>query len=248
MQGDVVRGEECFQQGLNYNEFHYRCLTGLFDLQMQQGRSTEAYLTLKKVSDTFPMTQSRLDTILRLAIKNNAFEDVSGYYGTFVAMEVRSPDLIKCMAAALVVTGKHFLAQNMVDVGEQCFKNALISSGRAPAVFKQIVTTLVQFEQFSIAEMFLKDALPAFHTDPVYLSMEYLVYDGLEPPVRSVERGRRLIEKGIFDISLYERMIKRSLEAKLNKYAQGLAMDAANRWTEHRERFLSLVSHLDEPR
>ena len=54
MKGDYEKAEEIYKKGLAKNPIHYRCMVGQYETLVAQKKHAEAYLVIKKLSETYP--------------------------------------------------------------------------------------------------------------------------------------------------------------------------------------------------
>jgi CheY-like chemotaxis protein len=240
--GYHASAEEAFQAGLTFNERHFRCLTGMYELLLAQERLTEAYEVARKIVFTFPVNARKLDNILKLAARAKCYDEIEAYYEIYVEMDFRPPELVRCVTAALGVAGMYYLGRRETKRGIPLLKKSLLNSGRSPQIFREIVTNLCQNGQFAEAEGFLKEfPAEARQTDPTFAAMEFLVVAGSCTAAQAIDRGRKLLARGIHDPAVYERLVAIHLDAGLRPAAESLAVEGGKRWPELRERLLAAV-------
>jgi len=128
MQKALDAAEGKYQDGLDFNNIHYKCLTGLFDLLHNEKRYHDAYDVMRRLAQYFPANPKRLSTVLQLSIQTSHFEDVEDYYKIFVELEERTDELIRYMCSALAVTGRYYLKNHSNQKAISAFESAAISS------------------------------------------------------------------------------------------------------------------------
>ncbi len=236
------RAEASYEGGLRFNDRHYRCLTGLYELYLQLDRHDEAYEIAKRIVFSFPVSPARLDSILRLAVKTQQFAEVESYYQLYIEMDYRTPELTKVMTAALVVAGKYYLGRRDAGNAAAMMRKGMVVSARAPSVLREIISALAHAGYPDDAEAFLKEFPPEHQNSAAYHAMDLLILDGMGTPSQIVAKGRKLLERGFQDPLIYEILIRRSFESDLRSAAETLAFDAAKRWPESRVKFLSYLN------
>ncbi|MBI3543681.1 MAG: hypothetical protein HY075_10455 [Deltaproteobacteria bacterium] len=141
---DVARDK--FQQGLDYNRIHYKCLVGLYDVLMKEQEHVAAYDVVRKLSQYFPANPKRLAEVLRLAIVIGKYEDIEKYYSVFTNLDDRDETLIKYVCAALVVCGKYYLSTKLGHTRAlELFRKAAVTASGRLNILKEIILALLEY-------------------------------------------------------------------------------------------------------
>ncbi len=234
---------EKYMKGLTYNRIHYKCMTGLFDLLIQEKKHEEAYDIAKRISQYFPANPQRLTSVLRLAILTKSYEDVEKFYQIFLNLDERSEEMIKYICAALVVCGKYYLQSNFSTRAMELYKKATTVSPGRPKVLREIVTTLVAFGKEKSGWEFLKMYPANLQTSPDYLAMELLLQNMGQSAPAIIERCKQLLSQKVEDPVVYEILIKRLFETGVTGEAQELAAKATGLWPDQKAQFASLSGY-----
>lgn len=230
-----------YEQGLNYNKIHYKCLVGLYELLASQKAHSSAYEVIKRISQYFPANPKRLSEVLRLAIVNGKYEDVEKYYAIFCNIDDRDELLIKYICAALVVCGRYYLNQNFKSRALELFQKAGATGTGRTKILREIVQALLDFEMAKEAKVYLSKFPPESQIEPDYLLMSFQVLNAEGNVSKVVDFGRELLSKGIKDERLYSIMIRRSMEAKLTSAAESLLHEAILSYPDRKAQFEQLV-------
>jgi CheY-like chemotaxis protein len=198
-----------YKKGLSYNNIHFKCLSGLFDLLMSRNQYVEAYDVVKKVAKYFPASPDRLQQVIRLAVQTNNFKDMHSYYELFTSLDERSNATINYIGAGLYVSGKYFMLNNAKDEALKLFEAIGVSCSIFTKYPRAIITVLVENNLVNEAEKFLSRFDPASRSEIDYLISDYLV-DSIKfnDPNRLVKSGLELYNKNIKDQRCMEIMIK----------------------------------------
>lgn len=239
--------EESFNKGLIHNKIHYKCMVGLYDLQMEKKLYKEAYDLVKRISRYFPANPQRLSSVLRLAVMTQSYEDIERYYQIFIDLDARNEELIKYICAALVVCGKFYLQKNFGTRATELFQKAAVTAGGRTKILREIVLALAQHELTKDALEFLKRFPPQSHTGVDYITCELLANDGINPPALTIDAGRKIIAQDIHDPSIYKVLVKRSIETGLNDYAENLKSEGVKRWPNMRDEFVRIANETPIP-
>jgi len=235
------QSHDSYQSGLTYNKIHYKCLVGLFEVLRKQNKLNDAYEVIKKISRYFPANPKRLAMVLHLAIATRHYDDIERYYQIFSELETRNDELNKYISSALVVCGKFYLGNAQARALE-LFKRASSASYGKTIVLREIIIGLIDHGMNKEAKDYLKKFLPETYTSKDFLACELLVMDKSISPSMTIDKGRKLIQAGIFDPIVYKVLIARSAEFKLDSAAESLAHEAIQRWPEYKNDFEKVLT------
>lgn len=239
LQKSVDEAQADYLAGLQFNKIHYKCMVGLYELLMEKKNYAEAYDVVKRISRYFPSNPKRMTAVLRLAVMTRSYEDVERYYQIFTGLDQRNEELIKYVCAALVVCGKYYLQTNFPNRALTLFqKSATTASGRTN-ILREIILALLEHHQAKEASEFLKRFPADTQSGPDYLAMEYAVFDAQVEPSASVDRGRKVLDKGGHDPVTYQILIYRSRQAGLKDHAEQLVQEASKRWADQAGSFVA---------
>lgn len=240
MKKALETAQDDFSEGLNYNKIHYKCLTGLYDVLMQQKQYTQAYDVVKRIARYFPANPARLAQVLRLAVMTQSYEDIEKYYQIFIGIDARNDEMIKYMCASLVVCGKFYLRRSFNNRALELFQKAGATAAGRVKILREIVSSLCEFELAKEAQEYLKRFPADTQGGPDFLAMQLLVMSCLQPPELVVDSARKLIAAGIEDPVIYEVAIEKSVACGLKDNAENLVFEASKKWPKEANRFKSL--------
>lgn len=230
--------EACYQNGLNLNNIHYKCLVGLFDLLHGEQRFNDAYDVIKRLASYFPANPNRLSTVLRLSVQTKNYEDVDSYYRIFVEIDERSDQLINHMCSALAVTGRHFLQSNSAPKAIQAFESAAVSSAGRSKYLLYMIEALAEHGMLKETDPFLKRLKYAGHSGPELATAQFITLDPTTKPLDVVNQGRSLVNDGIEHPTVYSKLIENSIKAGYKESALEFAKKAMIKWPDRAKTFL----------
>lgn len=233
--------EHDYHEGLHKNRLHYKCMVALFDLYMSQKRNKEAYEIVRKMSRYFPANPDRLATVLRLAVVNEAYEDIERYYQLFIKLDARDEMLIRYVCAALIVCGKYYLQKHENKRAVELFNRAKATGARNPKFLKEMVVSLLGYHLVAEAEQFLSFYPAQAQGSDEYLALQYAVEERLFSKGESIAKGRALLKRGVCEYILYFTLIQRSIEVGYQDHAEQLLREAIELWPD-KERELKEVA------
>jgi tetratricopeptide (TPR) repeat protein len=217
-------------------------MVGLFELFTEQKRNKEAYEVVRTISRYFPANPDRLASVLRLAVVNEAFEDIERYYHLFTKLDHRNEMLVRYVCAALLVCGKYYLQKRENTRAVELFSKAKASGARNPKLMREIISALAQYELYVEAEEFLR-AFPAeAQGSDDYVALKFAVGERLLPDGESIAQGRELVKRGVQDPLLYLILIRKSLKVGYADHAAELVQHAVRLWPAREAEFRALLN------
>ncbi|MBI2606488.1 MAG: response regulator [Deltaproteobacteria bacterium] len=226
--------EEDFRHGLEFNKIHYKCLVGLFDLLMSQGRDAEAYVVVRKIATYFPSNPKRLYQILRLTVALREFEDLLDYYEAFCNLPARENELTLQMCAAVTVAGKHFFERQDRLRGLDFLRKAAVSSGALPNILKEIVLILAAHGEIEEAETVLKRFSADDRDTGAFAACDLAVRAKIEPARSVATAGLKYLEKKMHDPLVFEITIQKLIENGSKTQADNLLFEAKKAYPEYK--------------
>jgi tetratricopeptide (TPR) repeat protein len=205
----LLEAEGSYSKGLSFNNIHFKCLIGLYELFLQENKLQEAYQVVKKVAKFFPANPDRLTQIVRLAIQTEHYEDMPYYYDIFTTLDERSKVLINYIGAGLYIAGKHQLINGNTSEALRCFECVAVSCSEFTKFLRAMITVMVENNLVTEAESFLSRFPSGSMDHDDYLVSEYLIFSHKnKDPNFSVRRGLDLYNKKIRDYLCMKEMIK----------------------------------------
>ncbi len=234
-----------YQDGLDYNKIHYKCLVGLFELLWSQRKLQDAYDVVKRLAQYFPANPNRLSTVLKLSVMTDSFDDMEGYYRIFVKMDERTEELIKYMCSALVVTGKHYLRRKLKARAIEVFENAAVSAAGRSQFLEYIIETLVDFSMVEEARRFFDRLVKTSPASKAALTTRFLIATLEESPEMAVQIGRQTINEGAITPAVYEKFIVVLVKARQLEAAEDYYQRALKTWPDRAKGFTEIWESLN---
>lgn len=151
----VLEAQGLYVEGLSFNNIHYKCLIGLYDIFMREDKFEEAYQIVKKIAKYFPANPDRLMQVVRLTIRTENYQDMQSYYEIFISLDERAQVLTNYIGAGMYIAGKHYLLSNGPEVALQYFDNIAVSCAEFPKFMRAIISVLVEHNMGADAERYL---------------------------------------------------------------------------------------------
>ena len=180
-----------YNKGLAFNNIHYKCLIGLYEILMRDNKFHEGYQVVKKVAQYFPANPDRLTQIVRLAIKTENFEDMQFYYEVFTTLEERTKVLINYIGAGMFVSGKHFLMKKKDAEAIQYFDNIAVSCAEYTKFIRAVITLLIEHNKHEEAEKYIGRFPAGFDQHEDFLVSNYLIQ------TKKLKNHSTLVKKGL---------------------------------------------------
>jgi tetratricopeptide (TPR) repeat protein len=206
LQGNFDSAMREFEEGLSYNDIHYKCLLGKFMALRNLKKKKEAFMCLEKLSKHFPLTPDLLKNAFILSITSYHFEEVQNYYDLYIKQPRKTNELKVTVSQALLTAGKILLRERRYPKRAfDYFKKGAIISGRKKPYLSQVLDTLIK-EGF---ENQTQDFIKLF--DPDEISATLLRQFSFKAFAKTdhtninqiIEQGKELIFSGEADEEIY---------------------------------------------
>lgn len=208
MKNHVNEATGNYNKGLNFNNIHFKCLVGLYDVFMREEKFHEAYQVVKKIAKYFPANPDRLSQIVRLAVRTGNYQDMQMYYEIFTQLEVRLQVLTNYIGAGMYVAGKYCLMNNDHTSALQYFENIAVSCSEFTKFLRAVITILIEYGKADEAEKFLARFDASTREAEDYLVSDFLVKSKkFEDPGFIIKNGLDLWNKKIRDFNYMETLI-----------------------------------------
>jgi len=156
LKSSIQNSSAAYKQGISYNNIHFKCLMGLYEAFLKEGKLEEAYEVIKKLINFFPANSQRMTEIIRLAIRTENFRDMQAFYKIFNVLDHKTPELINFLGAGLYVSGKHHLIRGQIDEAIKVFDQVAMTCGDQPKFIRASIVALIKYEQVQKAEKYLE--------------------------------------------------------------------------------------------
>lgn len=232
MKNALQDSKEKYKDGLSYNQIHYKCLVGLFDILLKDGKHNEAYDVVKKIAKYFPANPKRLSSVLRLAIMTNNFADLDDYYTLFTSIDARTDELVNYMCSALVVYGKYHLINGQNEKALETFEKAAVSSAGRTKFLRYIIENLIEVNLVNESKKFLARFPAQNMKEEDYLVSEYLVAAHTQDIQEVIKKGRELVKNGLKSLMVYRSLIAVMNKAGFKDQSEQLFIEASKLWPD----------------
>lgn len=241
-----TQAHSSYQEGLTYNSIHYKCLTGLFELLLEQKKLQEAYEVIRKISHFFPAHPKRLMQVIDLAIKTKHFQDIEEYYEVFKAIDVRSEELVRYIGAALVVTAKILFRSDQEEDrerGKQLLVKASVSASQFPGILKETIIALAE-QGFVTEAQEAFQRFPSDHSEIMAVTLaQFALFCAQKPsPSQILSQIDQLQQSGIQDPYLSMLRIQCYLTLNDPAEAKRTAEEATRKWPEKKGLFEKMLA------
>ncbi len=198
-----------YSTGLSFNNIHFKCLIGLYEMFLEQKKYSEAYQVVKKIAKFFPANPDRLAQIVRLAVQTENYDDMQMYYEIFTSLDERTESLVNYIGAGLFICGKHKLMNQRIEEAVRLFDNIAVSCSEFSKFTRAMITALVDFDQTATAEKYLSRFPPGFDDHEDYLVSEFMIMSQKGEQMSSLAKfGLDLYNKNVRDLRVMRIMIK----------------------------------------
>ena len=243
---NTSQAQRYFYQGLDVEADHYGCLKELFDLNLNNGYTHEAYEIGIKLVRISCLPPERIPDLIRLTLKAGQFDDLIELQQTIQAQASEDPEidarLRVTLAAGLITAGRQLGKGAPNDKAVDLVKRAF-TLGRARARLQlEAILSLIQMDSMTEANALLLQASPE-------------VRDSLEISIATFERAVRtassseclqlamsLQKQGKLFTRLFEVLLEKSIETgRRADVIESLFDEACRLFPEQRSVFLQIV-------
>jgi CheY-like chemotaxis protein len=208
LKNHVGEASGSYNKGLNFNNIHYKCLVGLYEVFMREEKFHEAYQVVKKIAKYFPANPDRLSQIVRLAVRTGNYQDMQMYYDIYTQLEIRIQVLTNYIGAGMYVAGKYCLINDDHSTAFQYFENIAVSCSEFTKFLRAVITLLIEHGKLEEAEKYLPRFESASRDAEDFLVSNFLVSSKkTEDPGQIIKMGLELWNKKIRDYSVMETLI-----------------------------------------
>jgi hypothetical protein len=148
-----------------------------------------------------------------LSILNKRYEDVFNFCDIFSEMEVRDEAIAVHLAAGLVTTGKHLIAQENWKGATTAFQKATTFARSKPAILAEGILTLYRAGLTRQARELLAKMPDEVHAHPDIAIMDLELLDSSGKSAQALQFAMDLLNRNITSPFVYEVVIRRSIEA-----------------------------------
>jgi CheY-like chemotaxis protein len=205
----LAEATNSYSEGLNFNNIHYKCLIGLYEIFLREEKFDEAYAVVKKIAKYFPANPDRLSQIVRLAIRTGNFQDMQSFYEIFTSLEDRGEILTNYIGSGMFIAGKYHLINQNPETALQYFENIAISCPDYTKFLRAIVDLLVEHKMEDEAEKYLQRFPAGSIEKEDYLVSHYLIESRKNKDVGLIiKNGLDLYNKKIRDFSCMKTLME----------------------------------------
>jgi len=155
LRDELTQATQEYREGLGERGVHFQCLSGLYEVLLQQKSVPDAYRVLKKLVLSFPEHPERLSIAVSLAVHTGNLRDIDVFHEIYRQIHQKTPSLVNHLSSALSVYGRHHLAKRRPEAALTRFESAIEVSRAQPKFVAYIVNHLNQAGYFREAEALL---------------------------------------------------------------------------------------------
>lgn len=204
----VLEAQGAYGKGLGFNNIHYKCLVGLFDIFMKDEKFHEAYNVVKKIAKYFPANPDRLAQIVRLAVRTGNYQDMQMYYEIFTSLDEREEVMINYIGAGMYIAGKHHLMIKAPEIALQYFDNIVVSCPEFTKFVRAIICVLIEHDMAADAEKYLSRFPSSAKDHEDYLISNFLISSRKNQDLGAVIRlGLEVYNKKIRNLACMQALI-----------------------------------------
>jgi tetratricopeptide (TPR) repeat protein len=248
LNGKTGAALEQLREGRRYQKLNYNCLTGEFDILMNEKKYAEAYELVGLLKDNFPLTPRQLSQVFMASIFTYNFADVALHYALFLKLEHRPAEVVKVTSMALFTAGRYYLEKKELATALDLFDKGLLATGRDLAFLEQIVDELLKAKEIDAAQRFLAKAPQSNVGSAEHSRLVFKVDQMTLPPGQLIERGRQIVMSGNGTPEIYKIVVRLMAEEGKTTLAEAVISRAVSQDPNLREPLYKILdAHSAKP-
>ncbi len=222
-----------FQEGLEKNFIHFKCMNGLYQNFLRNNEEEKAYKVGKDLVKYYPQNIKRFNEMIKLGIKLKSYGDFRFFYTIFELMHEKERVLRDHICSALFVSAKYYLYTGNEQDAFTFFENIGKSFAGHTKFIKAIIEVLVNFGHYEPAKKYLELFPADKREDMSYQLCELLVkHQELADPEK-LEKATNLIKDGAKSFTLYKKVMRRLYIQGSDNRAENYFNEALILWKDY---------------
>ena len=242
--GDLTRALESYREGRKYQNLHYQCLSGEFNVLIAQREFEKAYELVPTFTKNFPLSPQRLSHIFLAAVFATRFENLLIHYQQFTFLDNRSPDLVKVVTSALISGGKWYLSKGDRNMAKEYFEKAVGAAGREFSYVEQVVNNFLKVNAIREADEFIGKVLPTDHHLPAFSRLKFKVGRHLLGSGDILKAAKAFFESGHADAETYVALVQVYVDNGRGTLAETVIAQAVKQFPDLRNKLYQIFSTL----
>lgn len=205
---------DIYQKGLSINPAHLKCALGLFDSYFELRNYDKAYEVCVSLYKNHPINPARIPKLITVFVFSHHFEEMIEFSELTSQLDESEIDqrVRTYLSAGLAVCAKYCLLKNDEPKALDFFRKSVVASKGKISVLREIFLDLTRLGKTTELDGLKKILPPAVQTsgDLKILDFECLNLSGSSAQV--LQKGLDLLKSGLKSPSLFEIVIRRSIE------------------------------------
>ena len=238
---DSGKARSSFEGGLKISPTHYKCLTGLLDLLLEQSEKDQAYEVACILTKNFPIPPKRIPDLVRLSVVNYKYEDILNYYELFSKIGSVEESLVTTISAGLVICGKYLLREGNRHGAASALKRALEVCQGKSQIWSTVLETYIAAGMLNEAQAAFKNLPDDLRKVPEFRVLDLTMLNMNSPAMLVVQLSENLLREGITSAGVYEVLIARAIEVgRKAQWVEPFVEDACRAHPQKSEHFKKL--------
>ena len=239
---DTVKARSSLEGGLKISPTHYKCLTGLLDMLIEQSEKDQAYAVACILTKNFPVPPKRIPDLVRLSVVNFKYEDILNYYEVFSKIENIQDQLVVYISAGLVVCGKYLLREGNRSGAAAALKRAQETCQYKPQILSTVLATYISAGMLAEAQLAYKHLPEELKKLPEFKVLDMLILNMNSPATLVVQLCENLLRTGINAAPVFEVLISRAFEVgRKTQWIEPFVLEAISLYPAKRLQFQALL-------
>ncbi|MEC9283111.1 MAG: tetratricopeptide repeat protein, partial [Bdellovibrionota bacterium] len=242
--GDFDKAKRFWQKSLEVQPGHFKSLNAIYELCLENKEFDEALEYLSKLRSILPLSPGRLKQLFDLYVEGEMYYEVIEAMEDLYNLEDRSLELNQVAAESLLKAGLYFSEAQRVDLAHDAFSKYLMLEAYKISSIEEVIDSLINTEQYKIAEFFLSKVLPDDRASHEFMALDYRVNAGTQGMQYLITRGMELSKAGVNDMHVHKIFIEANISESRIRMAEQALMDAKTKIPEQEDLWVNLESKI----
>jgi tetratricopeptide (TPR) repeat protein len=242
LENDLVdKAIENLKQGLDRFD-HVPSFNLIIQLLAEQKDYKSAKTYTMSLIKTKSVERKTFIPLIKCAIANRNFNLIEEIRSFLDPDELRE-ETKTVLAAGLLMHAKNCIQQDEAQKAIETLKDAIKLSDKNEMVKSNCLDTLINIGEQDYVDQYLTNLSPDDMTVEMQI-VDLKLSSITENPYKTLEKGSNLLKKSVKDYSIYEIMIKKSVEANRDgKVIEQLAFEAQKHFPENESKIKAIIKH-----
>jgi len=207
---NLIEAEKCYRMGLVASSVHYKSLSSMYQLLLDNKQIVSSFDMLKRLIEYFPENSTRFNSALRLSIVTENYDFIHDLFEKYQTLEIQTDEMKKYVAAALVIMGTNYLTQNKITRAVEAFGHAAQISLNNVLILRKIIEVLTDYNMAKEIQEYFNNFTEDDKFGPDYRVCEFFVSCFFDSKENSIQKGEYIIKSmKVINSQIYKLMYQK---------------------------------------